>query len=425
MPAPNTVDPHDTLVIDLKRHNPSAFGRFQHECAELPLMPGWRSSHDAYLRSAGIGWHWNHNLKAPRGIAAGPNLPPPPGSTQARQTVTHYLKGDSYRAWHYIWQLLRNAVQLPNLELVRVYLNAYPYGTDTGVHTDSAHPDEVTIVLAVHEDWHPDYGGETAVLDANDEVARAVLPVPGRAFLFRAGVRHAARPLARSCGIVRRMAVFKCGSWPVDMPIRSRAPDDIERPFVPQEPFAHAHALTGPTRLAAAATWLSRTPAASWPHGRTNFASHLTTTALYLQALGADDTTVLAGLAHAVFGTQAYRRILLDPIRDRALAESVFGADATALALRFASVNRKALASWGERLLAGAPPPPDGIRIERHAHAPEPGDPVHLETVEHLEQLLLIESANLLTMTADPTQNTITEHVAAAIPPGPSAAAAD
>ena len=122
----------------------------------------------------------------------------------------------------------------------------------------------------------------------------------------------------------------------------------------------------------------------------------------------------MAGLAHAVFGTQHYRRRLLDPVRDRALAEALFGADATELALRFASIDRKALTAWGERLTAGAPPPPDGIRITRHSAAPEPGEPIHLETLEDLEQLLLIESANMLTMTPDPTQGGISEHVTAA-----------
>ena len=398
-----TPDPTDTLVIDLKRHNPAAFSRLQHECADLPLKPGWRSSHDAYLTTGGVGWHWNHNLKAPTHAKPSPALPPPPGGTTTRATVTHHLRNDKYRSWYYMWKLLKEVLQMPRLELVRVYMNCYPYGCDTGVHTDSSHPDEVTIVLAVHEDWQVDYGGETAVLDDRDEVVRAVLPIPGRAFIFRANQRHAARPLARSCSIVRRMVVFKAAPWPVDMPIRSRAPDDLEQPHVPLEPFAQPEALSGRARLAAAATWLSRSPATTWPHGKTSFACHLITTALYLEALGADETTVMAGLAHAVCGTQHYRRRLFDPVRDRALAESLFGTKAFALALRFASIDRKALAAWGERLTSGTPPPDGGILIERHAQAPESGDSIHLEHVDDLEQLLLIEAANQLSMTPDPT----------------------
>ena len=408
-------DSHDTLVIDLKRHNAAAFSRIQTECQALALRPGWRSSREAYLTTGGVGWHWNHNPPKPKKrVKPSPPLPPAPGKADARRTVSHYLKGPGYMAWDYVWELLKEILSLPKLELVRVYLNAYPYGCDTGVHRDSEHPDEVTIVLPVHEDWHVDYGGETAILDDRGEVVRAVLPMPGRAFVFRSALQHAARPLARSCSIVRRVAVFKCGVWPVDMPIRSRAPDDLEQPFTALEPFAHAEQLTGRQRIAAAATWLSRSPAAYWPHGRTNFAAHLTTTALYLDALGADETTVMAGLAHAVFGTQHYRRRLLDPIRDRALAESIFGAEATALALRFASIDRKALATWGEHLTAGVPAPPEGIQIPRHANAPEPGDEMHLETIDDLERLLLIESANLLTMTPDPTQGALATNIAAA-----------
>ena len=405
------LDPNDTLVIDVKRHNPAAFSRMQSDCADLPLKPGWRSSSHAYLTAAGVGWHWNNNPPPPPGVTPSPALPPPPNSAFGRATVSHHLKAEPYRAWDYMWQILKEVLQLPRLELVRVYLNAYPFGCDTGVHQDSAYEDEVTIVLPVHEDWHVDYGGETAVVDERDEIGRAVLPVPGRAFIFRSALRHAARPVSRSCSIVRRVAVFKCGSWPVDMPIRSRAPDDLEQPNKPLEPFAHLASLSGTARLAAAATWLSRTPAATWPHGKTNFASHLTTTALYAHALGADETTMFAALAHAVFGTQHYRRRLLDPVRDRALAEQVFGKDATALALRFSSVDREALTTWKTILSNGGTAPADGIRLDRHANAPEAGNPIHLDDLKDLERLLIIEAANFLTMTPDPTNIDIQRNV--------------
>ena len=225
--------------------------------------------------------------------------------------------------------------------------------------------------------------------------------------------------VARPCVIVRRMAVFKCAVWPVDMPIRSRAPDDLEQPAASLEPFAHTAQLKGRQRLAAAATCLSRSPAANWPHGRTNFAAHLTTTALYLEALGAPRTTVMAGLAHAVFATQHYRRRLLDPVRDRALAEAVFGRKATKLALRFASINRKALATWAERIRARVPMPEGGVRIPRHPNAPEPGGDIDLKRPRDLEQLLLIKSANLLTMIPDPTENALPDKVTAVTEQGP------
>ena len=117
-----------------------------------------------------------------------------------------------------------------------------------------------------------DYGGETAVIDNQGEIVRAVLPVPGRAFVFRSDLQHAARPVARSCAIVRRMIVFKCGAWPVDMPIRFRAPDDLENTFntATHEPFSGFASLAG----------RQRTAAASWPHRRTNCPAHLTNTAL-------------------------------------------------------------------------------------------------------------------------------------------------
>ena len=115
-----------------------------------------------------------------------------------------------------------------------------------------------------------------------------------------------------------------------------------------------------------------------------------------------------------MFGNQHYRRRLLDPVRDRALAEAVFGRKATKLALRFASIDRKELATWGEHITAGVPMPEDGLRIPRHPNAPEPGGDIDLKRPQDLEQLLLIESANLLTMTADPTENALRKQIAAA-----------
>ena len=103
-----------------------------------------------------------------------------------------------------------------------------------------------------------------------------------------------------------------------------------------------------------------------------------------------------------VFSTQHYRRILLDPVRDGALADAIFGPDAVDLALRSASLDRRVLATWGERLSAGAPPPQHGIRIPRHAHAPEPDGPIHLETIYELQQLIVVEPANPMSLSTTP-----------------------
>ena len=111
----------------------------------------------------------------------------------------------------------------------------------------------------------------------------------------------------------------------------------------------------------------------------------------------------MAALAHAVFGTEHYRRVLLDPIRDRHLANALFGREGTALALEWASLDRKSLATWSDRISAGAPTPAEGMTIERHPHAPEPGDAVQVTNVDEFERFLLIEAANHLSMTPDPT----------------------
>ena len=57
--------------------------------------------------------------------------------------------------------------------------------------------------------------------------------------------------------------------------------------------------------------------------------------------------------------------------------------------------------------------PEDGVRIPRHPNAPEPGGEIDLKRPRDLEQLLLIESANFLTMTPDPTENALPDKVTA------------
>ena len=86
-------------------------------------------------------------------------------------------------------------------------------------------------------------------------------------------------------------------------------------------------------------------------------------------------------------------------------------------ALLFASIDRNALAEWGRRLADGTPVPAGGITLQGWPGAPAPGDSVRLNAV-NIEALLIMEAANGLTVTPDPTEsalsNPATEAAAAA-----------
>ncbi|NUR98054.1 MAG: hypothetical protein HOV67_22720 [Kribbellaceae bacterium] len=68
---------------------------------------------------------------------------------------------------------------------------------------------------------------------------------------------------------------------------------------------------------------------------------HLHRVAKRLGSLGASDTLVLAGLAHAAYGTDGFPTHLFDWQTERPVLESVIGADAEAIVYRYGACDRE------------------------------------------------------------------------------------
>lgn len=94
-------------------------------------------------------------------------------------------------------------------DLVRLYSNAYTYGTEGTIHKDSGLKDNTTHLIYISMKWRADWAGETVFLDSNDEIYRAVLPSPGRLVEFAGDIPHAARSVTKFCPILRQIIVFK------------------------------------------------------------------------------------------------------------------------------------------------------------------------------------------------------------------------
>ena len=384
----------DSLVIDLMNEAPRAVLDAMRGTAKRAILPHWGSSDSARGASQ---WHYNHS---PPSTGQGAALAPSPVSGAPRRAVTGVLSQKGYQDWRSVWETVKEILHVPKgCELVRVYQNVYPYGADGCAHTDSDNPDEVTMCLYLHPTWDGNWGGETVLLDPNGEVHRAVLPQPGRLFAFRSAVPHAARPVARAAVPPRTVLVLKMGPWPVERPVATAAPDAVlarrpsEKSASPPEGWKR---FDPSARIALAVQWVLASRAQRMAHGRTSLAAHLVATATWLNAWGLDQTTVLGGLAHALCGTQRYRPRCFDPVADRAALEEVFTPEGMALALAFASCDRKALAQT-----ARDPPHGDGpFTLRRDARGPE-GAEAHgalSVTSETLEGLLYIQAANQLTM---------------------------
>jgi len=82
----------------------------------------------------------------------------------------------------------------------RAYTNVASYGDMLFTHTDCL-PDQhdLTALWYLCERWDLEWGGETMFYDAQDEIACAVRPQPGRLVIFDGAIKHVGRPPNRIC----------------------------------------------------------------------------------------------------------------------------------------------------------------------------------------------------------------------------------
>ena len=107
------------------------------------------------------------------------------------------------------WGLL-NKKLLVDHKLVRCYANAYPYGSEGTLHTDSVSENSFTALYFPHERWSPNWGGETVFFDKEEtNLTWASYPRPNRLLIFNGTTPHAARGITRICPLLRITLMFK------------------------------------------------------------------------------------------------------------------------------------------------------------------------------------------------------------------------
>jgi SM-20-related protein len=95
-------------------------------------------------------------------------------------------------------------------KLVRCYANAFSYGCDGTVHTDSTAANSFTTIYYPNPKWNADWGGETMFFNPDKtDILAAVYPKPNRLITFPGSLPHAARGIARSCPSMRITLMFK------------------------------------------------------------------------------------------------------------------------------------------------------------------------------------------------------------------------
>ena len=137
----NADQANESLVIDLTHKASATLQKLASESSQIALTPGWQSRR-AESDMNGLVWHFNHNAPHAR-----------EGETieQTLETIPRY------RTWVELWRIVRSAMAQPELRLARAYVNAYPFGTEALTHNDSTEPNELTVLIPAHTNWHHDW----------------------------------------------------------------------------------------------------------------------------------------------------------------------------------------------------------------------------------------------------------------------------
>ena len=82
-----------------------------------------------------------------------------------------------------VWDRLQERLGAPAM-LYECMMTANPYGMEGRPHYDCPDPNKrsnhITVLVYCNREWDLAWGGETVMFDQEGEIARAVLPKPGR-----------------------------------------------------------------------------------------------------------------------------------------------------------------------------------------------------------------------------------------------------
>jgi Rps23 Pro-64 3,4-dihydroxylase Tpa1-like proline 4-hydroxylase len=96
----------------------------------------------------------------------------------------------------------------PDTYPIRAYANAYTFGTEGYIHTDSTIATDMTYLIYLNEEWDRDWAGETLFFNG-DTILKAALPKWNRLVIFPSKMDHCARSVSRICSKLRTILVFK------------------------------------------------------------------------------------------------------------------------------------------------------------------------------------------------------------------------
>lgn len=184
----------------------------------------------------------------------------------------------SHRELDALWSIIQS--KIGKRCLLRAYINGYTFGTDAYYHIDDKWiidkfgPDVLTetIIVYLNDTWNKDWGGETSIVNSEDDIEYSVLPKRNRVLVFDSNKFHSARPLSRTCPVLRSVLVFKT----IDVSCISKEADYIYKKTIDMK------------------------------HSGRSFFEHLYRTSLVLENLEQRKELCAAGMFHSIYGTEFY-----------------------------------------------------------------------------------------------------------------------
>ena len=184
---------------------------------------------------------------------------------------------DYHPAVKELWERVQEVIG--DRKLVRAYVNGYTYGTDAYYHIDdewlfTEYGDDITsetVLIYLNDEWNRDWGGETSIIDDDDNFLASVFPAKNRGLVFDSNLWHRAGSVTRMCPELRSIIVFKT------------AGPEYNRPHV---------------------QWVKE-KTEDIPHSGTTLFRHLYNTAMTIESMkGVPHHIINAGLYHSVYGTE-------------------------------------------------------------------------------------------------------------------------
>ena len=270
----------NTLVIDRPEFEP-LLTEVRRRYVDTGLTYGWKSNID---KDNDYG-HWNRQIF--------------PKSKTFIVDHAQQPEFSNHTAIQDLWNWVQSTIG-PRA-LLRCYINGYTFGTDAYAHYDDpwitkkfgADTLTETAMFYLNDRWAPDWAGETVIYNSDRDIERSILPRANRALIFDSGRLHAARPLARTCPVLRSVIVFK-----------TIATHCVSPEIAWLKPLADAI-----------------------PHSGGSFWQHLWAVSQILEQAGAPEHVIRAGLFHSIYGTEFFNspalkdidpKVIRDLIGDRA-----------------------------------------------------------------------------------------------------------